>query len=101
MKPRFTGSSKAPSAETRVYSITFRIPLLLPDPAQRPDRRASPALTRYVSCHEPHDPRPPDGAPAAFLSPRSHRPQTLASSTPRSRLTCSPQDNTAAPAVTP
>jgi hypothetical protein len=29
MKPRFTGSSKAPSAETRVYSITFRIPLFL------------------------------------------------------------------------
>src|SRR5690349_9538849 len=35
MKPRPPGSSEAPSAETRVYSITFRIPAAPPDPAAR------------------------------------------------------------------
>src|SRR5690349_13532943 len=41
MKPRPTGSSKAPSAETRVHSITFRIAAAPPD---RPARGRSLSL---------------------------------------------------------
>src|SRR5215207_5027436 len=69
--------------------------------AQRPARGASPALTRYASCHESHDPPRPDAAPAAFRSPPSLLRQTLSSSTPSSKITCTPLDKTAAPAVTP
>src|SRR5215207_1670522 len=60
-------------------------------PAQRRARRASPALTRYASCREPHAPPQPDVAPAAFQSPPSHLRQTLSSSTPLSRITCASQ----------
>src|SRR5918997_2724458 len=70
-------------------------------PAQRRTRGASPALTRYASCREPHAPPEPGVAPAAFQSPPSLLRQTLSSSTPSSRITCTPQDKTAAPAVTP
>src|SRR5215218_3940014 len=73
-----------------------------PPPAQRPTRRASSASTRYASCHEPHDPRQPDAAPAASRSLPSLLRQTLSSSTPSSRnTTCTPQDKMTAPAVTP
>src|ERR671917_531977 len=70
-------------------------------PAQRRTRGASPALTRYASCREPHAPPEPGVAPAAFQWPPSLLRQTLSSSTPSSRITCTPQDKTAAPAVTP
>src|SRR5262249_12683028 len=51
-------------------------------PAQRPDRGASPALTRCGSCLDLHERRQQDGAPPAFLFPRSLLPQKLSSSTP-------------------
>ena len=57
-------------ANTRVSWCSVCTTARPPPPAQRPARRASPASTRYASCHEPHAPPQPDVAPAVVRSPR-------------------------------
>src|ERR1700735_2977020 len=66
MKPRPTGSSKAPSAETRVHSITFRISAPPPDPAGQ-----APARIVTVTGGRPRRPRKQGGpGPPSLRPPR-------------------------------
>src|SRR3984885_2236534 len=68
MKPRPMGSSKAPSAETRVHSITFRISAAPPDPAgQAPARIVTVTGGRSRRPRKPGGPGPPSLRPPRDL----------------------------------